>query len=365
MWQEFLEREFLGRPAAQWLMAAGVTLVVWLGLLALRWTLQKGVGQLVKRTAIAWDDILAELIRRTHGLFLFGLAVLGGASVLKVPPALVGRGLAVILVLQGGLWASLLVRLLGEQYRERKLREDPGAAASLHLAFVSLRVLVWVLAVLLLLANLGIDITTLVAGLGVGGIAVALAVQTVLKDLLASLSIALDKPFIVGDFLAFGEFMGTVEHIGIKSTRVRSLTGEQLVFSNNDLLEGRIRNYGRMRERRVAFTLGVTYDTPREKLRRIPELIRQAIEAQELTRFDRSHFKSYGDFALLFETVYYLAVPDYNRYMDVQQAINLAIHEAFEREGIEFAFPTQTIHLAGGLPVQAAPSQPETSPSRS
>lgn len=340
----------------EWSTAVAVTVGLWLGLWLLRWGLEKAVSRLVKRTAVAWDDILAELIRRTHGLFLFGLALLGGGWALGLSPILIGRALAVLSILQGGLWGSLLVRLVGEHYRRKKLERDPGAAASLHLAFVSLRVLVWVLAVLLLLANLGIDITALMAGLGVGGIAVALAVQTVLKDLLASLSIALDKPFIVGDFLAFGEFMGTVEHIGIKSTRLRSLTGEQLVFSNNDLLEGRIRNYGRMRERRVAFTLGVTYDTPREKLRRIPALIRQAVEAQELTRFDRSHFKSYGDFALQFETVYYLAVPDYNRYMDAQQAINLAIHEAFEREGIEFAFPTQTIHLAGSQPAAGTPA---------
>jgi small-conductance mechanosensitive channel len=169
--------------------------------------------------------------------------------------------------------------------------------------------------------------------------------QNVLGDLFASLSIVLDKPFVLGDFLIVDEHLGNVEHIGLKTTRVRSLWGEQLIFSNSDLLNSRIRNLGRMQERRTVFALGVTYQTPREKLTRIPGILREAVEAQEKTRFDRSHFKAYGDFSLNFETVYYVTVADYNAYMDVQQAINLRIHERFEEEGIEFAYPTQTLFL--------------------
>jgi small-conductance mechanosensitive channel len=204
---------------------------------------------------------------------------------------------------------------------------------------------VWSVVLLLVLDNMGINITALVAGLGVGGIAVALAVQSILGDLFASLSIVLDKPFVVGDFLIIDDYMGSVEHVGLKTTRLRSLTGEQLVLSNTDLLSSRIRNYGRMQERRALFTLGVTYQTPRDKLRQIPEIIREAIEASEKTRFDRSHFKSYGAYSLDFETVYYVLEPDYALYMDIQQAVNLAIHERFEAEGIEFAFPTQTLFV--------------------
>jgi small-conductance mechanosensitive channel len=139
--------------------------------------------------------------------------------------------------------------------------------------------------------------------------------------------------------------MGSVEHIGLKTTRLRSLSGEQLVFSNTDLLGSRIRNYGRMYERRVVFKLGVTYQTPREKLSQIPTIIREAIEEQDNTRFDRSHFQAYGDFSLNFESVYYIASPDYNLYMDIQQAVNLKIHERFEQESIEFAYPTQTLFV--------------------
>jgi small-conductance mechanosensitive channel len=212
-------------------------------------------------------------------------------------------------------------------------------------------------ALLLILDNLGIDITALVAGLGVGGIAVALAVQNILGDLFASLSIVLDKPFAVGDFIIIDDYLGSVEHVGLKTTRLRSLSGEQLVMSNADLLSSRIRNYGRMYERRIVFSLGVTYQTPRDKLKKIPGIIRDAVEAQDQTRFDRSHFKGYGSFSLDFETVYHVLQPDYNLYMDIQQAVNFAIHERFEAEGIEFAYPTQTLFVErGGADVAATPA---------
>ena len=198
---------------------------------------------------------------------------------------------------------------------------------------------------LLALDNMGVDISTLVTGLGVGGVAVALAVQNVLGDLFASLSIVLDKPFVIGDFLAVGDLVGNVEQIGLKTTRVRSLSGEQLIFSNADLLQSRIKNYGRMMQRRILFTIGVTYQTPREKLENIPTILREAIESQKNVRFDRSHFARYGDFSINFESVYFVTVPTYNTYMDTQQAINLRIHERFEQEGIEFAYPTQTLFL--------------------
>jgi small-conductance mechanosensitive channel len=167
----------------------------------------------------------------------------------------------------------------------------------------------------------------------------------VLGDLFASLAIALDRPFAIGDFLIVGEFMGTVEEVGLKTTRLRSLSGEQLVFANSDLLGSRIRNYGRMNERRVAFSLGVVYDTPLDELRRIPAIIRETILEQDHTRFDRSHFARYGDFALLFETVYFVQAADYNLYMDIQQAVNLRLRERFDDAGIVFAFPTQTLLL--------------------
>ena len=198
----------------------------------------------------------------------------------------------------------------------------------------------------MILDNLGIDVTALVAGLGIGGIAVALAAQNVLGDLFASLSIAFDKPFLVGDFLILDDYLGSVEHIGIKSTRLRSLSGEQIIMSNNDLLKSRVRNYGRMVERRVVLAHGVTYDTPIGRLEEIPDIVRSAIERQADTRFDRSHFARHGASSLDFESVYYVLSADYNRFMDIQQAINLEIHRRFSELGIEFAIPTQRLYLS-------------------
>jgi len=194
--------------------------------------------------------------------------------------------------------------------------------------------------------HMGFNITALVAGLGIGGVAVALAVQNILGDLFASLSIVLDKPFVVGDFIVVDDMRGTVERVGVKSTRVRSLDGESLVFSNSELLKSRIRNFRQLTERRVLFTIGVTYQTPAAQVGSIPAWLRAIVEEREKTRFDRAHFKEYADSALVFEVVYYVLDPAYNVYMDIQQAINLEILERFTAEGIGFAYPTQTLHIA-------------------
>jgi small-conductance mechanosensitive channel len=232
---------------------------------------------------------------------------------------------------------------------KRRKEEDAGSATTLAaLGFVA-KLVLWSVVLLLALDNLGVNITGLIAGLGIGGIAVALALQNVLGDLFASLSIVLDKPFVIGDFIIVDEFLGTVEHIGLKTTRVRSLSGEQLVFSNADLLGSRIRNFKRMYERRVAFTVGVTYQTPAEKLPRISAILREVIEAQRDVRFDRAHFKEYGDFALIYEVVYYVTSPDYNKYMDIQQAVNFDIYGRFQQEGLDFAYPTQTLFVQGAI----------------
>jgi small-conductance mechanosensitive channel len=207
------------------------------------------------------------------------------------------------------------------------------------------RFAIWSVVVLIALDTLGVDITALIAGLGVGGIAVALAVQSVLDDLFASISIVLDKPFVVGDFVVLGDHKGTVENVGLKTTRIRALSGEQLVVSNSDLLSSRIQNFKRMQERRIVFEVGVVYGTPAEKLRTIPDTIREAVESRPNTRFERSHLKELGTSALTFESVYYMTVPDYDAYMDTQQAINLELYERFETQGVEFAYPTQTLFV--------------------
>ncbi len=285
---------------------------------------------------------------RTSWAFLLVVAAYFGSGALTLSPkydARLDSALAIAFFWQCGLWTSTAASAWLDLRRQVALRSDKAAAGSIGILRFLARVAVWVMVALLTLDNLGIDITALVAGLGIGGIAVALAVQNVLGDLLASLSIALDQPFVIGDFLVVGEHMGSVEYIGIKSTRIRSLSGEQIVMSNADLLGGRLRNYGRMQERRVVFSVGVTYDTPPARLAALPALLREIICSEAGVRFDRAHFARLGSYALEFECVYYVLSADYNRYMDVQQSVNLRIMERLAADHVELAFPTSTVRL--------------------
>ena len=346
---ELLDISIARNSLETWLIALSISAGVFIAVVILRYVLCKQLARLAKHHSdVAAFAVFLEIIKKTNWLFIIILVLMLGSLVLKVPDKthkIIQTIMIVALLVQVGLWATAALRVGMARYRQEQLSKDPASVTTLNLLNFIGRVVIWTIVLLVVLDNLGVNITALVAGLGVGGIAVALALQTILGDLFASLSIVLDKPFVVGDFLIVGDLMGSVEYVGLKTTRLRSLSGEQLVFSNSDLLHSRIRNYGRMYERRVPFDIGVTYQTPRDKLELIPTIIRNAIEQQAKTRFDRSHFKQYGDFALVFESVYYVLGPDYNQYMDIQQAINLHIHARFEQEGIEFAYPTQTLFV--------------------
>lgn len=345
---EFLQTEIASNTLQSWLIAAVIAVAVFLVAGIIRFIAVRQLSRLADHTDVPLWPVLLAVVRRTKWLFITLLALFVGAVIIELPAA-TRAGITTIviiaLLIQAGLWGAAALKVFSEQYRQRQLEKDPASVTTLNVLNVIGKIILWSIVLLLVLDNLGVNITALVAGMGVGGIAVALAVQTILGDLFASLSIVLDKPFVVGDFLIVGDLLGSVEHVGLKTTRLRSLSGEQLVFSNSDLLNSRIRNYGRMYERRVVFNLGVTYQTPRDKLIKIPQIVREAVEQQDKTRFDRSHFKEYGDSALAFESVYYVLGPDYNEYMDIQQAINLHIHERFEQEAIAFAYPTQTVFV--------------------
>ncbi len=209
-----------------------------------------------------------------------------------------------------------------------------------------LNILVWIFGIMFLLENLGFNIGTIIAGLGIGGIAIALAAQTILGDLFSYFVIFLDRPFEIGDFITVGDKAGAVEYIGIKTTRLRAIGGEQLVFSNKDLTNSRIHNYKKMQKRRVVFTIGVTYQATADQLKAIPKIVKDAIEGQEDVTFDRAHFANYGDSSLNFECVYYVMGADYTKYMDIQQAINLKIYTEFANFGLEFAYPTRTVFIS-------------------
>jgi small-conductance mechanosensitive channel len=251
------------------------------------------------------------------------------------------------LVLLTILGIRLLVSLLNYALEVYWVKKEIDAARQRNLKGIMtvIKVLVWGLGIALLLDNLGYRISAVIAGLGIGGIAVALAAQTILGDLFSYFSIFFDRPFETGDFIIVDDYLGSVEHIGIKTTRLRSLSGEQIIFSNTDLTSSRLRNYKRMDTRRVLFTIGVTYQTPLSQLKEIPELLAEIIRGREDSIFDRAHFFSYGDFSLIFEVVYYVKSKDYGVYMDIQQEINFAIMDEFEKRGIEFAYPTQTLYV--------------------
>lgn len=343
-----LNTEIFNNSLLTWGIAVGIGLAFMTVVAILRWILGRQLKSLADGSEkLLWEALLA-IVRQPQSLFLCCIALFFGSIALELPDkpkAAIDTIAMVALILQSGLWANAALRASIGKYRKKKKEEDPASITTLSLITFIGRIVIWSLVLLLLLDNLGVNVTALIAGLGVGGIAVALALQTILGDLFASLSIVLDKPFVVGDFLGVGGLLGSVEYVGLKTTRLRGLSGEQLVFSNSDLLNSRIHNYGRMEERRAAFNIGVTYQTTHEKLERIPKIIREIVENIERTRFDRSHFKQHGDFALIFESVYYVLSPDYNAFMDIQQAVNLQIHKTFEQEGIEFAYPTQKLFI--------------------
>lgn len=354
---EFLQTELASNTLQAWMIALVISAVVLLIAGAIRYFIARQLTRMAARFDRLFWHVMIAMVKKTMWLFIFLLALFAGALVLELPDnsrSLINTVVIIALLIQVGQWASASLRVAVERYRQQQLARDPASVTTLNVLNFIAKIVIWSMVLVLVLDNLGVNITALVAGLGVGGIAVALALQTILGDLFASLSIVLDKPFVVGDFLIVGDLLGSVEYVGMKTTRLRSLSGEQLVFSNSDLLSSRIRNYGRMYERRVLFTIGVTYQTPREKLIMIPLIVREAVEQQEKTRFDRSHFKEYGNFALSFESVYYVLGPDYNQYMDIQQAINLQIHARFEQEGIEFAYPTQTLFVQQAAQGQGA-----------
>jgi small-conductance mechanosensitive channel len=348
---EMLEKTFLGNTVSRWLLATAVFLIVLLALRLLVGLARRYLHKWTDATRTDVDDVLLAVLEKTRPIVLVLLAASAAIHFLEISElvdATAMKFLILIVVVQVGIWASAALDKWLSIVRTRKADEEE-AANWLGWVGVAGKVVIWSLALLFGLENLGADVSSLATSLGIGGIAVALAVQSILGDLFSSFSIYFDKPFIIGDVLGVDSYVGRVEDIGLKTTRLRSLSGEQLVFSNSDLLNSRIRNYGRMYERRAVFSVGVTYETPPKTVEKIPEMVRATIEAQEKVRFDRCHFKEFGDFALIFEAVYYVLVPAYTVYMDIQQAVNLALLERFQDEGIEFAYLTQSVFLQGSV----------------
>ncbi|AXQ48487.1 mechanosensitive ion channel family protein [Pseudomonas vlassakiae] len=304
----------------------------------------------------ALSQVLAKVLSGTSNLLLFLASLLVGLGMLDLPErwlTRVGSLWFVVAALQIGLWANRAIGLgLGHYFaRHRAAGLNQGSALATLSAWGA-RVLLWSVVLLAMLSNLGVNITAFVASLGVGGIAVALAVQNILGDLFASLSIAVDKPFEVGDFIVIGPLAGSVEHVGLKTTRIRSLGGEQIVMANASMISSTIQNYKRLQERRIVFEFGLSYDTPTEAVKKAPGIVEEAIKGQEQVRFDRAHLRGFGKEALEFECVYIVKDPGYNLYMDIQQAINFRLLERFSKIGAKFAVPVRAIKVTA-LPHEA------------
>ncbi|MDQ3032980.1 MAG: mechanosensitive ion channel family protein [Myxococcota bacterium] len=345
--QGFLDHEFLGNSTLRWTIAIVTALAVLAVLVVIKRVVAVRLAKLTQRTTSRYDDVLVKVVQGTRTITLFVAAIAAGARTLALPDEAdlwLGRALIVVLAIQAGLWVTHAVKLVIEG-RTAKADEMPGARTMGAAAAFLTNLVVWSVMILVVLSNFGVEITTLIAGLGIGGIAAALAVQNMLKDLFAAFSIYADRPFDIGDFIIVDDFLGNVDRIGWRTTHLRSIGGEMIVFSNSDLASARIRNYKRMSERRIVVPFGVEYGTPAAKLASIPTIVREAVEGVDGLRFDRSHFKGYGDSSLDFETVFYVLSPDYAFYMERQQTFLMAIYRRFEQDGISFAFPTRTLHV--------------------
>jgi small-conductance mechanosensitive channel len=344
------EHAFYGNSLADWIIAGIVAALVWAGLSVLRRLIAARYKQYATSSRPTPIRLIFYLLSATRQFSFLALALYAGQEDLTFPPRLqhiVDNVVLMLCLLQVGLWAGHSMRFYLE-LKEMERGPDRVFAGSLDIIKFVAYVLIWSLLTLVALENLGVNITALLAGLGVGGVAVALALQNVLGDLFASLSIALDKPFVVGDTLTIDTFTGAVERIGIKSTRLRSDTGEQIILSNADILKSRVRNFGRAPEQRALATIRVDYATPGEKLKGIPKLLESIVREQANARFERCHLKTLGDSCLQFELSYFVQQPKINPLLDLQQAVNFRIIDEFRRLGVEFAYPTQRVLVEDG-----------------
>lgn len=347
---EFLNLKYFDNTVLDYLIFIAVLVVCAVLIHYLGRLIVKTVAARCEKTNAPYGDAIVAAVKRyllpiayfTAFTLCTRILTLGGG--LKTAVGTISTLFAIVL---GAIFLTSMAAFFFE--RLRRGRDESGSLAVKWLGTIA-KMLIWIVALILFLDNLGVKITSLVTGLGIGGVAIAFAAQSALSDLFCFFTIFFDKPYEIGDFIIAGEHMGTVEHIGVKTTRLRALSGEQLVCSNSDLTGSRIRNYKSLQQRRVVFTLALAYDTPVETLRKIPGVIKEIVESEQDTQFGRAHFASYGAYSLNFEVVYFVLHSDYDKYMDVNEQINLKIKEAFERICARFAYPTQTLVMENGVP---------------
>lgn len=351
-----LNYDLAGNLVMNYLISLVLFIVALILLRIFKFVIVKKLKTISKKTKTKIDDLLIDFIESINWFFYILIALYISLKYIQIPN-FIDTGLYYLVLIFITYYTVRLVSYLIDYTtniymskkentkagREKKIKEEHSSIIELFVKF--LKAIVWFIAIILILSNLGYDVSSLLAGLGIGGIAIALALQNILSDVFASLSIYFDKPFQIGDFIVVGDNMGTVKKIGIKTTRLESLWGEEIVMSNRDLTSAVVKNYKRMRRRRAQFSFGVTYETPTRKLKKVLKIIEDIFKKIDIAELDRVHFKEFGDFSLNFEVVYYINTKDYKKYMDIQQDIGFRLKDAFEKHGIEFAYPTQTIFL--------------------
>jgi small-conductance mechanosensitive channel len=345
---DVLDRTFLANSFRAWLTAAGIVAVLFVVLLILRRLLHSRIGKLALRTTIRFDDMVVALLAETRTWVLFALSVAAGTHTLRLGRAApwLDRIAHLVLLWQVALWGVTMVTFWTKHHLEQQAAANRRSSVAMITAIsVAAKAIVWALLFTTALYTVwDINPASLITTLGVSGIAVALAVQNILGDILAALAIVFDKPFDVGDAIGVDSISGTVEHIGLKTTRIRSTTGEQIILGNGDLLKSRLRNYRRMSQRRVLFNIDVPFDTPPDVLRGIPAMLQAIVTSQSPVQFDRSHVASFTESAVRIETVYFVLDPDYKLYMDIQQNVNLEILTRFNAGNLRFALPSRMVY---------------------
>lgn len=312
----------------------------------IQWLLLKKLARIAKKTKTDIDDTFISIIKSLRPGFYYLVSLFFAVKFLILSDFVerfINRILLIFIIYQSVIAVQILIDyVIDKKLKTEDDEENRGVFKILgNIAKWGL----WVIGALMILSNLGINITSLIAGLGIGGIAIALALQNILTDLFSSFSIYFDKPFQVGDFIIVGKHSGTVEKIGIKTTRIRANQGEEIVISNQELTSARVQNFKKMKERRIVTKFGIIYETPNEKLRKVPEIIESIIKSEKKLRFNRMLFIEFADSALVFELVYYVLSNEYSVYLNLQQEINFKIKERFEKEGINMAYPTQTVYI--------------------
>lgn len=347
MIRNFIDKVIFQNTVGEYLFSIVALLVLIIVIYVIRIIVINRLDKWASTTKTTIDDFIILHIKKTlTPLLIVWSFILSMKNLVMIPiltKIIYVVGLAFLVLMCLRFLMALLDYLIDAYFRKNNVNET--RQRSLKWLVVTVKIIIVGIMLIILLDNLGVKISTLVAGLGIGGVAVAFASQAILGDLFSFFVILFDRPFEIGDTIVVDDLTGTVEHVGIKTTRVRSIGGEELIFSNTNLTNARVRNYKRMAQRRIAFKLGVTYQTSLENIKEIPELLKQIISSETEVRFDRAHFSSYGDSALVYEIVYIVLNSDYNKYMDIQQSINFRIKEEFDKRKIDFAYPTQTLFI--------------------